>query len=151
MAILSLLVLAAVTLIGVIWIVVFRSAFTVDGLFMSLILLTMSGIVGTTALFELKHRMSGAAVAGAGGGTMHPGQMQFPGEFVHRGKVQDVVFYEANVGQPNKSVVTLADGNAPQTLVVEGDLRNALPIGQKVRIILRKEDGQNVLVNLSYS
>jgi hypothetical protein len=147
MAIVFLFLLAAVPLIGVVWIVVFRSVFTVDGLFMSLILLTMSGIVGTTGLFEMKRRMSGATggltPALAGGG--------YPGEFLHRGKVQDVVFYEANVGQPNKSVVTLADGESPQTLVVEGDLRNALPVGQKVRIILRKEGGQNVLVNLSYS
>jgi hypothetical protein len=149
MALLLLLVLAVIPLIGVVWIVAFRSVFTVDGLFMSLILLAMSGIVGTTALFEFKHRMSGVALAG--GGAMPAGHMQYPGELMHRGKVQEVVFYEANVGQPNKSIITLADGDAPQTLVLEGDLRNALPIGQKVRIIMRKEQGQNVLVNLSYS
>ena len=149
MALLLLLVLAVIPLIGVVWIVAFRSVFTVDGLFMSLILLAMSGIVGTTALFEFKHRVSGVAVAG--GGTMAAGYAQYPGEMTHRGKVQEVVFYEANVGQPNKSVITLSDGDAPQTLVLEGDLRNALPIGQKVRIIMRKEQGQNVLVNLSYS
>lgn len=148
MALLCLLVLAAVPLIGVVWIVFFRSVFTVDGLFMSLILLAMSGIVGTTALFELKHRMSGA---GAASGAALAGHSQYPGELVHRGKVQEVVFYEADVGQPNKSIVTLSDGGAPQTLVVEGDVRNALPVGQKVQVVLRKEGGQNILVNLSYS
>lgn len=146
MAILFLLVLAAVPLLGVVWIVVFRSVFTVDGLFMSLILLAMSGIVGTTALFELKHRTSGGGLQPA-----FAGQSQYPGELVHRGTIQEVAFYEANVGQPNKSIVTLSDGGSSQTLVVEGDVRNALPVGQKVQVVLRKEGGQNVLVNLSYS
>jgi hypothetical protein len=150
MVIFLLLLLAAVPLVGIGWILLYGSVTTVDGLFMTLILLTMSGIVGTTALFELKNRRSGGslqpALAGAGGYA--PGA----GEVIHRGKVQEVVFYESNVGQPNKSVVTLADGAAePQTVVVEGDMRNALPVGQKVQIFLRKEGGQNVLINLRYS
>jgi len=148
MAILFLLVLAVVPLIGVAWIVVFRSVLSVDGLFMSLILLAMSGIVGTTALFELKHRRSGVGLQPA---AAFAGQAQYPGELVHRGTVQEVAFYEANVGQPNKSIVTLSDGGTSQTLVVEGDVRNALPVGQKVQVVMRKEAGQNVLVNLSYS
>lgn len=148
MAILFLLVLAAVPLIGVVWIVAFRSVLSVDGLFMSLILLAMSGIVGTTALFELKHRKSGGGFQAV---PAFAGHSQFPGELVHRGTIQEVAFYEANVGQPNKSIVTLSDGGSSQTMVVEGDVRNALPVGQKVQVVLRKEGGQNVLVNLSYS
>jgi|SRR5580700_10719469 hypothetical protein len=151
MVLLLLLLIAAVPLIGVVWIIFYGSVTTVDGLFMSLILLTMSGIVGTTALFELRRRMSGQGV-GMGAAAALAGQSLYPGELEHRGKVQDVVFFESNVGQPNKSIVTLSDGGgAPQTLVVEGDMRNALPIGQKVHILLRKEGGQNVLINLSYS
>lgn len=151
MVIFLLLLLAAVPLVGIGWILLYGSVTTVDGLFMTLILLTMSGIVGTTALFELKRRTSGAglepALATAGGGYL-PGA----GELLHRGKVQEVVFYESNVGQPNKSVITLADGaSTPQTVVVEGDMRNALPVGQKVQMLLRKEGGQNVLINLRYS
>jgi hypothetical protein len=151
MVLLLLLLLAAVPLAGVVWIALFGSVTTVDGLFMSLILLTMSGIVGTTALYEFRRRMSGAglshATAGASGGMG-----LYPGELLHRGKVQGVEFFESNVGQPNKSIVTLSDGNgASQTVVVEGDMRNALPVGQKVQITLRKEGGQNVLMNLSYS
>jgi len=34
---------------------------------------------------------------------------------------------------------------------LDGDVRNALPVGQRVQITLRKEAGQNVLVNVSYS
>jgi hypothetical protein len=43
------------------------------------------------------------------------------------------------------------DGKSSQTLVVEGDVRNALPVGQKVQITLRKQHGQNVLADVIYS
>jgi hypothetical protein len=62
-----------------------------------------------------------------------------------------VEFYESNVGQPNKSIVTFAGIKSPVTLVFEGDLRNALPIGQKVEVTMRKERGYNVLVNVNYA
>lgn len=147
MALLLLLLLAAIPLVGVAWIALYASVLTVDGLFMSLILLSMSGIVGMTALYELRHRASGTGTAG-----VRVGHSSVPGELVRSGKVQDVVFFESNVGQPNKSIVTLSDGGGScQTLVLEGDMRNALPVGQKVQILLRKEGGQNVLINLSYS
>jgi len=56
------------------------------------------------------------------------------------------------VGQPNKSIVTLAeDGRSAEMLVLSGDVRNALPVGQKVQITLRKQDGTNVLVDVQYS
>jgi hypothetical protein len=143
-----LLILALIPLAGVVWIALFGSLTTVDGIFMSLILLTMSGILGTTALFEMKKRLSGsaaktgprAAVAVAGGGV------------TTKGKVQDVTFFEAHVGEPNKSIVTLADnGHAAQTLVLSGDMRNALPVGQSVKITMRKEGGTNILVNVTYA
>jgi hypothetical protein len=54
------------------------------------------------------------------------------------------------VGQPNKSIVTLADGGgSSQTLALEGDMRNALPVGQTLEITLRKEAGKNVLVDVN--
>jgi hypothetical protein len=142
MTLLILLVLAGIPLLGVVWIAVYGSLTTVDGLFMSLILLAMSGILGATALFELKRPHSAGSI---GGGA-------FAGGSVQSGRVQDVVFYEAHVGEPNKSIVTLSnDGRASQTLVVEGDARNALPVGQKVQITLRKQHGQNVLADVIYS
>jgi hypothetical protein len=150
MVLLLLLILAAIPLAGVVWIAVYGSLTTVDGLFMSLILLTMSGIVGMTALYEMRRRTSGAGGLVAVGG--YSNQSLAPGELLRSGKVQEVVFFEANVGQPNKSIVTLSDGGgAPQMVVVEGDLRNALPVGQKVQITLRKEGAQHVLLNLRYS
>ncbi len=146
MVLVLLLVLAAVPLFGVVWIAVYGSLTTVDGLFMSLILLAMSGILGPTALFELRKRASGH-----GAEPFSSRKLSSQG-LVRTGKVQEVTFFEANVGEPNKSIVTLADrGSGSQTLVLDGDVRNALPVGQRVQITLRKEAGQNVLVNVSYS
>jgi len=105
-------------------------------------LLAMSGIMGATALFELRRPKSAVSFGGRA----------VAGGLVQSGRVQDVVFYEAHVGEPNKSIVTLSnDGKSSQTLVVEGDARNALPIGQKVHITLRKQHGQNVLADVIYS
>jgi len=142
MTLLILLMLAGIPLLGVLWIAVYGSLTTVDGLFMSLILLAMSGILGATALFELKRPKSAAS----------SGARVIPGGLVQSGRVQDVVFYEAHVGEPNKSIVILTnDGKSAQTLVVEGDARNALPVGQKVQITLRKQHGQNVLADVVYT
>ena len=144
MTLLVLMVLAGIPLLGVVWVAVYGSVTTVDGLFMSLILLAMSGIMGMTALFELRRPKSASAASFAGRAVT--------GGRVHGGRVQEVVFYEAHVGEPNKSIVTLTnDGRSLQTLVVEGDARNALPVGQKVQITLRKQHGQNVLADVIYS
>jgi len=149
MMLLVLLVLAAVPLLGVGWILFYGSPTTVDGLFTALILLAMSGILGTTALFEL--RKGKAAFSGPKGSSRRSGTT-LAGDAIRHGKVEDVVFFEAHVGQPNKSIVTLSDGDGPwQTLVLEGDVRNALPVGQTLEIRLRKEPGRSVLVEVSHS
>ena len=147
MLIISLL-LALIPLLGVFWIAVYGSITTVDGLFMSLILLAMSGIVGLNVLLELRKKKtdSSAGVRGfSSPRTTSSGLLQ-------RGKVESVAFYESNVGEPNKSIVSLSDGSSsPRLMVFEGDMRNALPVGQKVEIAFRRQDGHNVLVNVSYS
>ena len=148
MMLLALLLLAAIPLLGVAWIAAYGSLFpqpTVDALFTSLILLSMSGIFGATAAFELRRYLSGASRGSAGNPHSLSG-------LVRRGRVKEVSFYEAEVGQPNKSIVTLGeDGRSAEMLVLSGDVRNALPIGQKVQITLRKQDGTNVLVDVQYS
>jgi hypothetical protein len=119
--------LALIPLLGIAWIVLYGSITTVDGLFMSLILAAMSGIFSTAA------------------STVSGGLRQ-------RGKVESVQFYESGVGQPNKSVVTLSDGGTSSNLLVlEGDMRNALPVGQRVDVTFRKESGHNVLVDVDYA
>ena len=61
-------------------------------------------------------------------------------------------FYESSVGQPNKSIVTLSNGTtSSHMLVFDGDMRNALPVGQRVEVTFRKERGHNVLVNVDYA
>ncbi len=137
--------LALIPLLGIAWIVFYGSITTVDGLFMSLILAAMSGIVGLNVLIELKKQRSEAHSFSTLTSTASGGLRQ-------RGKVESVQFYESGVGQPNKSVVTLSDGgSASNLLVFEGDMRNALPVGQKVDVTFRKESGHNVLVDVDYA
>jgi hypothetical protein len=146
MSLLTLFVLALFPLLGIAWIFISGMLFTVDGLFMGLILLTISGICGTTGLYEIfkGHLPSGSKAGTTGSARAASGSVQ-------RGKVQSVEFFESSVGQTNKSIVTLAGSKSPVTLVFEGDLRNALPIGQKVEVTMRKEPGYNVLVNVNYA
>ncbi len=137
--------LALIPLLGIAWIVFYGSITTVDGLFMALILAAMSGIVGLNVLIELKKKRSGTQTSSTAASTVSGGLRQ-------RGKVESVQFYESGVGQPNKSIVTLSDGvSASNLLVLEGDMRNALPVGQKVDVTFRKERGHNVLVDVDYA
>jgi hypothetical protein len=55
------LVLGIVPLMGVAWIILKASVTTVDGLFMSLILLTLSGILFLNAFVEVRGRMKKSA------------------------------------------------------------------------------------------
>jgi hypothetical protein len=145
------LVLALIPLLGVVWIVVLGSVTTVDGLFMSLILLAMSGIFALNGLIELRKRRPGPAGTQAALSGPPAAAISAAG-LVQRGKVLSVQFYESHVGQPNKSIVTLGNGShASNLLVLDGDLRNALPVGRSVEITFRKDDGQNELVNVSYA
>jgi hypothetical protein len=145
MLVLSVL-LALIPLLGVAWILMHGLVTTVDGLFMSLILLAMSGIVGLNVLLELRKRGTGEARPSSSRAAS-----TVSGQLTQRGKVQGVQFYESGVGEPNKSIVTLADGgSSSRLLVLEGDMRNALPVGQKVEVTFRKESGHNVLVNVDY-
>ena len=146
MVLLLSLVLALVPLLGVVWIILYGSPLTVDGLFTSLILLAMSGILGMNVLLELRKRR-GTSTTGksATARTTRDGLVQ-------RGKVESVQFFESNVGEPNKSVVMLSDGaKSSNMLVLEGDMRNALPVGQSVEVTFRKHSGHNVLLNVNYS
>jgi hypothetical protein len=137
--------LALIPLLGIAWIVLYGSITTVDGLFMALILAAMSGIVGLNVLIELKKKRLGGQSSSTVTSTVSGGLRQ-------RGKVESVQFYESGVGQPNKSIVTLSDGGSGSNLLVlEGDMRNALPVGQRVDVTFRKESGHNVLVDVDYA
>jgi len=139
--------LALVPLLGIAWILISGTLTTVDGLFMSLILFAMSGILGLNALYELRNSRSGG-----GGVRPQTASRKVSGGLVQKGKVESVEFYESHVGQPNKSIVKLwQTPSSSQMLVFEGDMRNALPVGQRVEITFRKQSGYNELLNVSYS
>jgi hypothetical protein len=146
------LFLALIPLLGIVYIVLFSSLTTVDGLFMSLILLSISAILGLNVLIELRKGMSAFTPKQSALPTRSTGPTSDGVRLKTRGTVKEVVFFESNVGQPNKSIVTLSDGNSSsQTLALEGDMRNALPVGQTLEITLRKEAGKNVLVDVNHA
>ena len=143
------LLLALLPLLGIIGIAAYSSLLTVDGLFTSLILLAISATFAGNALAELRRWRSGAY---AKTGRPTPGRLASASGLIQRGKVESVQFFEAHVGQSNKSIVTFSDGGASaRMLVLEGDMRNALPTGQTVEMTLRKANGYNVLVEVNYS
>jgi|SRR5262245_57511349 len=147
-------ILALLPLLGVAWVLLTRSITTVDGLFLSLILLSISGIFALNAFWEFQRQRRRAAWF-----KEHPEaarqlvtltDAEVAG--VLRGRVERVQFYEAHVGQPNKSVVFLSDGStALRMIVLEGDLRNRLPAGKRVEISYREENGRRQLVSADYS
>jgi hypothetical protein len=148
MLLLICVLLAILPLLGILGIAVSSSLLTVDGLFTSLILLAISATFGGNALAELRRWR---ARPSAKTGRPTPGRMAVAAGLIERGKVESVQFFEAHVGQPNKSIVTLSDGGeSARMLVLEGDMRNALPTGQTVEMTLRKASGYNVLVDVNY-
>jgi hypothetical protein len=119
---------------------------------MSLILLSISAILGLNALIELRKGKAAFSPKGNAPVTRSAGLASDGSRVKARGTVREVVFFESNVGQPNKSIVTLSDdAGSAQTLALEGDMRNALPVGQTLEITLRKEAGKNVLLDVSHA
>jgi hypothetical protein len=145
--------LAVVPLLGIVWVVMNRSITTVDGLFFSLILLSISGIFGLNAMWEFQRQRRRAAWF-----KQHPEARQQLAAMsdaelagILRGRVERVQFYEALVGQPNKSVVYLSNASGAKMIVLEGDLRNRLPAGKRVEISYREENGSRQLLSADYS
>ncbi len=146
-------VLAVLPLLGIAWFVMSGNLTTMDGLFMSLILLTMSGIFALNALWEFQRQRRRAAFlkqAKAAGLFPLTASGNSGGQIL-RGRVESVEFYEAHVGQPNKSIVTLWTAGDSKMIVLEGDMRNRLPAGKKVELICRDENGLKTLVSADYS
>lgn len=146
------ILLAILPLLGILWFVISGAILTVDGLFTSLILITISGVFAANAFSELRRQQRRRAFAKA---NPHLASRAVAvatdrGGFV-QGIVHSVEFFESRVGQPNKSVVTMANGSgAPRILVLEGDLRNRLPAGKRVQFTYREEDGVRKLVTTDF-
>ena len=133
---------------------------TVDGLFLTLILLTISGIMLLNAVMEAHNqgliRLPGfghAAVgATAGGGTMAFPDVGGPaGELrTDVGVIEKVEYYDAPVGQPNKSIVTLRDGKAARNIVFGGNLRSLLIEGRKMKLTYFPQSDGAQLVSFDF-
>jgi hypothetical protein len=145
--------LAIVPLLGIGWILTRGSITTVDGLFMSLICAAISAIFAATAFFELRSGGPGSKAMGPVKSPVRAGAAAGNSSGAHKehGRVESVLFYESSVGQPNTSIVTLSNGPASSKwLVFEGDLRNALPVGKRVEIVSREDEGRKVLLDVQY-
>jgi hypothetical protein len=148
-------VLALLPLLGIAWILTRGTITTVDGLFMSLILLAISGVFGMNTAWELRRVRRRSAWLkqnpqfAAQLSAISPAAASGP---VASGIVQKVDFYEGRVGQPNKSVVILSNGaSASRILVLEGDMRNRLPAGKRVELTWREENGLRTLLAAEHS
>ncbi len=136
--------LAVLPLLGIAGLIYMNPELTVDNLFMSLILLTISGIFGLNVLLELrdkglplpylgKRREPAMVAVGAGRAYV----VMSEGEVKETGVVEHVAYYESTVGRSNRSVITLRDGSNPRMLVFKGDVRDQFPIGGKVTVRYR--------------
>src|ERR1043166_5488497 len=106
------MILAVLPLLGIAWLIYVNPELTVDNLFMSLILLTISGIFGINVLLELrdkglplpllgKKREPGIVAVGAGRAYV----VMPTGEVKQTGIVENVAYYESAVGRSNRCVV----------------------------------------------
>jgi hypothetical protein len=131
-------ILGLLPLLGIAYIVLTSKGITVDALFMSLILLTIAGIFFLSIALELlaRRKAAGQPTRATAGGVGSRIVNTAPGTHTESGVVEAVAFYETEVGRPDKSLVTLrpANGGPGKTLVFSGDLRQALPIGKRVKI-----------------
>ena len=134
---------------------------TVDGLFLTLILLTISGILAFNALLEAKAqgliRLPGMepALAGAGGGTFAAGAAPARSGDLRTdiGVIEQVDYFDAPVGQPNKSIVRLRPKGAkePRTLVLYGNMRSLLIPGRKMQLTYFPQEGGATLVSFDFA
>ncbi len=132
---------------------------TMDGLFMSIILVTISGIFGLNVLLELRAMGLLPGPLGKKGEASNPGKpaprletkmmASTDGVHTYRGEVHEVQYYEAGVGQANKSLVTLKakKSETADQLVFAGDVRNALPKGKTMEITYRTTGDSNQLLS----
>jgi hypothetical protein len=147
------MILAVLPLLGIAGLIYVNPELTVDNLFMSLILLTISGIFGINVLLELrdrglpmpllgKKREPGMVAVGAGRAYV----VMPTGEVKESGVVENVAYYESGIGYTNRCLVTLRDGAGPRMLVFKGDVRDQFPVGGRVTVTYRStEEGADLL------
>jgi hypothetical protein len=147
--------LTAAPLAGIGWILWRTSIFTVDSLFLILILLTISGVFSLDLVLEFYHRfLKGAAAAAAPQAPVKVGAAPAlaAGETrTETGMVHDIRYFEAAVGVPNKSLVTFTpDGGSAYVLVFCGNVRSQLRAGRRHQLTYRAGSGCDTLLSWEY-
>jgi len=159
------ILLALLPLVGIVWFLITTPGLTVDNLFTTLILLAISSVFGINVLIELykrsmlpflKPKLQAAGVAGYATSAKAIGSVTLAsanGVLREKCFIQSVDFYEASVGQHDKSVVMLRpDGaQAAKMVVFLGDVRNALQPGSKAVITYRAEQEGFALLGRDYA
>lgn len=141
-------VLAVLPLAGVVYIFTSDMLFTVDGLFMILMLLSIAGIFGLNATMEARDLglipfLKPAAASGAAVTAALP-----PGVHIQTGTVRELHFFESHVGEQNKTVVEFVpdDTGVSRYISFLGNVKDQLPIGSRVRVTYRVDDEGAVLL-----
>ncbi|HTK95228.1 MAG TPA: hypothetical protein VL382_06280 [Terriglobales bacterium] len=133
---------------------------TVDGLFLTLILLTISGLMALNALLEARAQglihipgLGAPAPAMAGGATYVSGGTAVAGDFKSEiGVIEQVQFFDAPIGQSNKSFVQLRSKgeNQPHTLVLLGNMTSLLIPGRRMQLVYRPQQEGATLVSFDF-
>jgi hypothetical protein len=145
-------ILGLLPLLCIAYIVMNSNGLTVDALFMSLILLAISGIFFLNIALELMARRKAGKTAPTGLPATATASARMgttaPGTYVESGVIEAVDFYETEVGRPDKSFVAFrpVNGSPGKTMVFAGDLRQALPTGKRIKITYAAEAEGNRLV-----
>jgi hypothetical protein len=160
------LILALLPLLGVVWIVLSGWLATVDGLFLSLILLAISGLFALSALLELRARGwlpffhsdvkppdAKTATASAQPRSVLSGPVigapppSSEGIVTESGTVEDVRLYEMPVGYADKSLVSFrpAGSAQPRQIVFSGNVQH-LRTRRPIRLSYRPSPDGNVLL-----
>ena len=140
--------LAVLPLAGVAYIAATGMLFTTDGLFMILMLLTISGVFGLNATLEARDLglipfLKPSATSRAAMTEALP-----PGIHIQTGTAREMHFFESGVGGQNKTVVEFLDETTGVARYISflGNVKDQLPIGARVRITYRVEDEGAVLL-----
>ncbi len=144
---------------------------TVDGLFMTLILLALSGVFFFDVFLDLRKRgmvpflkpaapgTSSGAVKGATAAASSRTSARQPVQVVARpiaegaqsvhGVIESVEFFEAPIGTPDKTLVLVRNGyDAAQMLSFNGDVRPKLQPGRKTRLTFKSQANQATLLSV---
>ena len=141
-------------LAGIGWIVWRTYIFTVDSLFLILILLTISGVFSLDLLLEFYHRfLKGAAAAPSAPKRIGAAPAVVAGETrTETGVVHNIQYFEAAVGVPNKSLVTFTpDGSSTSYLLTLcGNVQSQLRIGRRHQLTYRTGPACHTLLSWNY-